>query len=108
SGDASGSRTRWRRQGVMGILTLRQTRGKRTRSIAVGLAVLAALLMVFQQRTRAQSSTVPEYQVKATFLFQFTQFVDWPARSLPPAQTPLVIGILGQDPFGTFLDETVR
>src|SRR5205823_4557973 len=58
--------------------------------------------------TRAQSSSVPEYQVKATFLFQFTQFVDWPPQSLPAPQSPLVIGILGQDPFGSFLDETVR
>lgn len=47
----------------------------------------------------------PEYQVKAVFLFNFAQFVTWPSQ---PADAPLVIGILGDDPFGSYLDETVR
>ncbi len=48
----------------------------------------------------------PEYQVKALFLFSFAQFVSWP--SPPPAETPFVIGIAGDDPFDSYLDETVR
>jgi hypothetical protein len=27
-----------------------------------------------------QPSTSPDYQVKAVFLFNFTQFVEWPER----------------------------
>ena len=34
--------------------------------------------------------------------------MDWPAEAFSGPQTPLVIGILGQDPFGSFLDQTVR
>jgi hypothetical protein len=49
-----------------------------------------------------------EYQVKAVFLFNFTQFVEWPADAFAHANTPLVIGVLGEDPFGAYLDETVR
>jgi len=49
-----------------------------------------------------------EYQVKAIFLFNFTQFVEWPADAFAHANTPLVIGVLGEDPFGAYLDETVR
>jgi hypothetical protein len=41
-------------------------------------------------------------------LFNFAQFVDWPPKAFPEAQTPLVIGILGEDLFGSYLDETVR
>jgi len=48
----------------------------------------------------------PEYQVKAVFLFNFAQFVTWP--SPPPSGTPFVIGIVGDDPFDSYLDETVR
>jgi len=55
----------------------------------------------------AQSPASPEYEVKAVFLFNFTQFVQWPANSFPTDQAPLVIGILGEDPFGTYLKETV-
>jgi len=49
-----------------------------------------------------------EYQVKAVFLFNFAQFVDWPPKAFPETQTALVIGVLGENPFGTYLDETVR
>jgi hypothetical protein len=56
--------------------------------------------------TSAQSS--PEYQLKAVFLFNFAQFVEWPASAFPEPDTPLGICILGKDPFGGYLDETIR
>ena len=56
----------------------------------------------------AQSARASEYQVKAVFLFNFAQFVDWPASAFPDSTAPLVIGVLGDDPFGPYLDETVR
>jgi hypothetical protein len=49
-----------------------------------------------------------EYQLKAVFVFNFAVFVDWPPRSFADAQAPLVIGILGEDPFGEFLDSLVK
>ena len=55
----------------------------------------------------AQKST-REYQLKAAFLFNFTQFVEWPSESFPTSQTPAVIGILGKDPFGAYLEEIIR
>ena len=54
----------------------------------------------------AQTAPVPEYQAKAEFLFNSAQFVSWPSSQA--SDTPLVIGILGDDPFGSYLDETVR
>ena len=56
----------------------------------------------------AQVASVREYQVKAVFLFNFAQFVDWPAAAFAAADAPLVIAILGEDPFGPVLDEVVR
>jgi hypothetical protein len=49
-----------------------------------------------------------EYDVKAVFLFNFAQFVDWPADAFPTPETPFTIGILGSDPFGRALDDVVR
>ncbi len=49
-----------------------------------------------------------EYRVKAGFLFNFPQFIEWPARAFATAQAPIVIGVLGEDPFGSYLDELVR
>jgi len=70
--------------------------------------VMPALLFWSGLNLVAQTSAFPEYQVKAVFLFNFAQFVHWPSQAFPEAQTPLIIGILGEDPFGTYLDETVR
>jgi len=51
---------------------------------------------------------VGEYQVKAAYLFNFGQFVEWPAQSFESAASPFVIGIIGDDPFGSTIDEAVR
>jgi len=53
-------------------------------------------------------SEFKEYQLKAVFLFNFAQFVEWPVAAFPDDATPLVIGVLGDDPFGPTLDETIR
>lgn len=49
-----------------------------------------------------------EYQVKAIFLYNFAQFAEWPSSAFVDAQAPIVIAILGSDPFGAYLDEVVR
>ena len=54
------------------------------------------------------AAPVSEYQLKAVFLFNFAQFVEWPPAALPPANAPFVIGVLGKDPFGADLDDVVR
>jgi len=46
-------------------------------------------------------------QVEAVFLFYFSQFVDWPASAFPSAGAPIVIGVLGNDPFDGSLDQAV-
>jgi hypothetical protein len=48
-----------------------------------------------------------EYQVKAVFVFNFSQFVSWPPEAFDASGAPLVIGVLGRDPFGPDLDAVV-
>ena len=49
---------------------------------------------------------LPEYPVKAAFLYHFVEFVEWPPASpLPPAT--VTIGVLGRDPFGDVLDKAI-
>jgi hypothetical protein len=71
-------------------------------------ALVSILCLAHAGALAAQSAPTPEYRLKAVFLFNFAQFVEWPATAFPEADTPLVIGILGDDPFGAYLDETVR
>jgi hypothetical protein len=69
------------------------------------LACLAiALLMV----ATAGAAATLEYQVKAVFLLHFAQFVEWPEAAFVDARSPLNICILGEDPFGGVIDDTVR
>jgi len=67
-----------------------------------------ALLLSGVLESPAQAEISKEYQIKAVFLFNFAQFVAWPTNAFPDAQTPLTIGVLGDDPFDAFLDETVQ
>jgi hypothetical protein len=48
-----------------------------------------------------------EYQVKAVFLLNFTKFVEWPASAFGAPDSPMAICILGDDPFGSTLDQIV-
>jgi hypothetical protein len=70
------------------------------------LAVLLALGSLPAADTRPAVSA--EYQVKAAFLFNFAQFAEWPATAFPKTDAPIVIGVLGENPFGTYLDALVR
>ena len=49
-----------------------------------------------------------EYQVKAAYLYYFSTFVEWPAGTFAHPRDALVIGVLGVDPFGAILDDTLR
>lgn len=67
----------------------------------LALAALAAALAA--TAVRAQPT---EEAVKAAFLPRFARYVAWPQASLPPAQQPFQLCILGRDPFGLLLDRS--
>lgn len=77
---------------------------------APGRTVLAIILLIplalpgVVSPVRAQSETPTEYQVKAAFLYSFAKFVEWPADAFVHLQAPIVVGIVGRDPFGHALD----
>ena len=56
---------------------------------------------------RAGDSQPSEYQLKAAYIYHFAQFVEWPATAFAETNSPLVVGILGDNPFGNDLRRTV-
>jgi hypothetical protein len=46
-------------------------------------------------------------EVKAVFLLNFTKFVEWPPEAFATLQSPIVIAVLGADPFDGVLDQAV-
>ena len=55
----------------------------------------------------AQTSPLSEYQLKAAFLYNFAKFIEWPLDAFAEDKSPFIIGILGDDPFGSHLETTV-
>ena len=71
------------------------------------IAGLATIFAISAAAAPAQRAATNEYDLKAAFLFNFAQFVEWPVESFAKPTTPIVIGVLGDDPFGQSLDEIV-
>jgi len=76
--------------------------------VSVAWILGSSLALVPAPDLAAQAARPSEYQVKAVFLFNFAQFVDWPPEAVADSQAPLTIGVLGENPFGDVLDATVR
>src|SRR5216683_1083676 len=51
--------------------------------------------------------TLSEYQVKAAYLFNFLKFAEYPNESFADPLAPIVIGVVGEDPFGSMLPHIV-
>jgi hypothetical protein len=56
----------------------------------------------------AAATVSKEYQVKAAFVFNFTKFVEWPPNRFSSEDAPIVIAVLGRNPFGEELETLVR
>ncbi|MCX6630788.1 MAG: YfiR family protein [Candidatus Solibacter sp.] len=54
-------------------------------------------------------AAAPEYAIKAVFLYNLVKYTDWPPASpLSDPSAPIVLAVIGDDPFGAALDEAVR
>ncbi len=70
--------------------------------VALALFVVACL-------QRNPSVAAPdEYKVKAAFVYNFAKFTTWPAEAFAKSDAPFVIGIVGKDPFGGAIDDTMK
>ena len=72
-------------------------------------ALLRAIcaLVVGLARCAGQDAASTEYQVKAAYLFNFAKFVEWPAGAFRTPNSPLVICVLGSNPFGSELEGSI-
>src|SRR5712692_3889850 len=75
--------------------------------VASGVLLLA-LVQVSAFSADGAGKLAREYDLKAAFLFNFAQFVEWPPDAFPDAGTPITICILGDDPLGGSVDEIIE
>jgi hypothetical protein len=65
-------------------------------------------LLALSPADAAEPAVTKEQQVRAAFLYNFTKFVEWPEEKFADTNAPIVIGVLGRNPFGSALTDTVR
>ena len=68
------------------------------------LRAIGPLLLALALPLPLPAQEPTEYRVKAAFLYNFAKFVEWPEGA--PGKS-FCIGILGSDPFGSLLEETL-
>jgi hypothetical protein len=54
---------------------------------------------------RVPANPLNEYEIKAGYLLNFVEFVEWPAAAFAGPESPVVLGVIGRDPFGAELDK---
>jgi hypothetical protein len=69
------------------------------------LVCLVAAMSPVSRSAMAETANLLEYKVKAAFLFNFIKFIEWPDPGADVNNTPIMIGILGEDKFGPAFDE---
>lgn len=88
---------------------MRRDLHERRRSLRPSWWVCAASLFLLLPLVVAEESEVSkEYQVKAAYLFNFVKYVEWPADRFANAESPIVVGVLGRNPFATEFDRIVE
>lgn len=76
--------------------------------VAALAVVVVALVMSAPGGRAAEMPIVGEYDIKAAFLVNFAKLVEWPEHGADVGGTPIVIGVMGADPFGPRLDAVVN
>jgi len=72
------------------------------------LTFLWTFLVLTLSGLTVEAQVSREYQLKSVFLFNFAQFTDWPESAFTDDKSPIIIGVLGTDPFGRAFEDTVK
>lgn len=68
----------------------------------------SALVLALAACVSPASAQNLEYAVKATYLYKFAPFIEWPAAAFETPASPFVICVAGTDPFGSVLDQAAQ
>lgn len=72
------------------------------------MRIFCLLLAINRPALSGSEPVAEEYHVKGAFLLNFAKFVAWPANAFKSPDDPIVICILGQNPFGSPLERAAQ
>ncbi len=61
--------------------------------------------MIVHFPAEATAEDVPEFAVKAAYIYKFGAFIEWPDKAFESTTSPATLCIVGNDPFGTTIDK---
>ncbi len=73
--------------------------------------IIVLMMMVLGQASLAWSQgseESSEYLIKAGYIYNFAKLVEWPSTAFAQPDSPIVIGLIGTDPFGPILDKVLE
>lgn len=70
--------------------------------------LITSLICLVIGYSNASAQKRSPYEVKAAALYNFARFVEWPPGVFADTTSPVIIGILGDDPFDDILARTVK
>ncbi len=81
--------------------------GRTSRLVRVTFHLVVSILFLFASSptTFARDGAVTEIQIKCAFLYNFAKFVQWPPSRFSSPTSPLVVGVIGDNPFGDLLQQ---
>ena len=68
------------------------------------LLVVICLMLSCPPVSRAESGKLTEYEVKASYLYNFAKYVEWPTSAFSRENTPLTICIVGKSPLNDVIE----
>ena len=68
------------------------------------LVIALGILLVLKQSSGAETHQLHEFRVKAAFLYNFANFVEWPNSVFPNETSPIIIAVLGKNPLCEILN----
>src|SRR5437588_4805570 len=74
----------------------------------IALAGLMLCALLFAAMSTPAAPQPAEYALKAVFLYNFCRFIEWPKSAFASPNEPIIIGIIGDDPFGPLLNEAIQ
>lgn len=69
-------------------------------------SLVLVLLLLGIQAGRTEAPSI--YEVKASFVYNFAKFVQWPTKAFPNPKSPLILGVVGRDQFGETMAKLVE
>jgi hypothetical protein len=71
------------------------------------MVVMITILIAFCSVCVSGQGSLPEHEVKAAFIYNFSKFVDWPSNAFPSSDSPLAIGVIGDSSLKNTLQRIV-